>query len=368
MDPVCGFLDKFGKSKKICMVSNVMPNRSPYEVCPDYFLFPQKYMGNNYYDLENFDEFAQALIGFFPKFNLKRDDLILLLDMAIWKRDAYLELLKLFSPQAVFFQGADHNIPLIMAARELCVKAIDIQRGNMLGNSLSYSHWEERPPRGSSLFPDAFFVWGEREKRAVEGAFNDAKGVVFGCPALEENSGEPANSNARLREFLNNFSAIVLVSLGGEPDLPAIVSEIAGGDFARERGVGFVVKREPAALASHVPAASNIFSDSAIDDASFASLAKHARLHITSHSENLYAADYLGLNTILIGDSWEYHFRDLAEAGRLYPIDSPEEFNEIFDRLTSFCHWPRLIDNSGGDAGPYVRGILDEAKGASHGQ
>ena len=107
-----------------------------------------------------------------------------------------------------------------------------------------------------------------------------------------------------------------------------------------------------------IPKLKNMYTDDNITYSSFLSLTKYANLHITESSSCLYEADYLGLNTIVIGDNWKLHFKDLVESERIFLINSVDEFYNIFEKAVNFCHFPRLIDNKSNEFDDFMKKIV----------
>ena len=118
--------------------------------------------------------------------------------------------------------------------------------------------------------------------------------------------------------------------------------------------------RKPQNKKATIPQLYNIYADDAITTSSFLSIAKYADLHVTESSSCIYEADYIGLNTILTGNSWEFHFKDLVEAGRVYTAQSADDFYAIFEEAISFCHYPRLIDNYSNEFDQFMKTLIQK--------
>ena len=361
LDPLIEKLQQYGKTKKILTVtaSGELPDN--LAISPDFILFPLKYTVCNSYDINNYDTFVAKFISTFKQYNVTRADLNYFVDVFIYLYSNYVKLLKKIKPKAVFFFPIDISAPLIMAAHSLGIQAIDIQHGNMSGFYLQYNRWDEKYREGYSLWPDTVLTWSAREKKHIAKTFNKhIKGVVFGYQWLERYKTTEPLKNRSLQIFCSKFKHIVIVSLSDHTCLPELMETIVRDTRAEEFSIGFIFKRKPKNKKATIPQLYNIYADDAITTSSFLSIAKYADLHVTESSSCIYEADYIGLNTILTGNSWEFHFKDLVEAGRVYTAQSADDFYAIFEEAISFCHYPRLIDNYSNEFDQFMKTLIQK--------
>lgn len=344
LDPVIERLRKYGSVKKITMVNGSGRLDRKFAIPPEYLLFPHQYLANNSINVQDYETFSKSLHANFAEYNLYQSDLDYFLDMFFMQYNAYRELLQKFSPKAVFFFPADYNVALILAAKSLGIKAVDIQHGNMIGFYIQYNNWLEEPKDGYDLLPDAICVWSEREKQHIKETWRKVEPVVFGYPWLARKDTREYNFGA-LKNFCKRHKHIVAISLSYHRVLPEIIEDIVNDPRCEEKGVGFIVKRNLKRFDTAVPPHKHIFSSSSVDRASFSSLMPFSHLHITEESACLYEADQAGINTLLIGENWNKHFADLVDTGRVDTLESVDDFFHKLDRLVSACAWPRLINN-----------------------
>lgn len=87
----------------------------------------------------------------------------------MYYRDLFLEVLKHLSPEFIFLKGYYETdaAGLILAARELKIKTIDIQHGKQGIFHPMYSHWSRVPEGGYELLPDFFWTWGEESRNNI---------------------------------------------------------------------------------------------------------------------------------------------------------------------------------------------------------
>ena len=362
MDPLIEKLQQHGKTKKIIIVNASGEFPSNLAITPDYIIFPVQYKINNSYSLNNFDMFASKIVNTFKQYEINRSDLAYFLDIFIYLYSNYIKLLRALKPKAVFFFPIDYSTPLIMAAHSLGIKAIDIQHGNMIGYYIQYNRWDEQYPKGYNLWPDAILTWSKREKNHVQKLFKGhINAIVFGYPWLEKLlEKEQLLKNKKLAKFRSLFKYIVIVSLSEHDYLPATMDSIVKDQRSENLSIGFVFKRNPKRTQTVLPQRKNVYTDDTITTSSFLSVAQYADLHMTEVSSCLYEADYIGLNTILTGNSWEFHFKDLVESERVYHAKSADDFYALFEKLVSFCHYPRLFDNSSPEFDEFMKTLLQE--------
>lgn len=360
LDPLIEKLQSYGKTKKIIIVtaSGELPDNLAID--PDFILFPAQYKINNAYNVDNFDPFANKVVSTFRQYNINKGDIAYFIDIFIYVYENYVKLLKKLNPKAVFFFPIDYSAPLIMAAHSLGIHAIDIQHGNMIGYYVQYNRWDEKSTQGYSLWPDAILTWSNREKEHIKKIFkNHINAVIFGYPWLETGikNIQPLRKQS-FNKFCANFKYIVIVSLSEHDRLPITMDAIVRDSRAKDLNIGFIFKRNPKRAQTIIPKLHNVYTDDIITASSFLNVAKYANLHMTEVSSCLYEADYIGLNTILTGNSWEFHFKDLVEAERVYMAQSADEFYSIFEKAVSFCHYPRLIDNHSDEFDNFMRTLM----------
>lgn len=345
LDPLIHRLNRYGATRKVVMLPGGRFIKPDFQEEADFFLPSAKYVINNFYDHDNFDEFAEAVVEYFKEYKLSISDIKFLLDAYYWEYNDYLRILQKYSPKAIFFFPYDFHIPLVRAAHDLGITACDIQHGNMLGFSIQYNFYDEQPCEGYRMFPDAVLTWSENEKKHIEETFNKVQGVVFGYPGLEECKKLKSVCHEELQNFCSRFKTIVIVSLSGQAELPRTILDIIRHPLAKKEKLGFIIKRNPRRYETAIPESDNVYANDEIANEAFLTLAQYASLHITEHSSCLYEADNIGLHTILTGAFSRNHFAHLIEAGRITYARNAEEFFSSYKGLLKFCHYPRLIDN-----------------------
>lgn len=358
LDPLIESLERYGKTKKILVVNSSGKLEHKFNFQPDFLLFPIQYKVNNAYAVDEFDYFASCIVKHFKKYNLTASDIGYFIDIFLYQYFNYIDLLKKIQPKAIFFFPIDYNASLIMAAHTLGIHTVDVQHGNMIGYYLQYNKWDEQPKDGYSLFPDTVLTWSKREKEHIYKNFNNVDAIVFGYPWLDIVESTKYIQNKRLEKFCSHFKYIIIVSLSEHKFIPKIIEDIANDYRSEEMNIGFIFKRNPKRVNTVIPKLKNMYTDDNVTYSSFLSLTKYANLHITESSSCLYEADYLGLNTIVIGDNWKLHFKDLVESERIFLINSVDEFYNIFEKAVSFCHFPRLIDNKSNEFDDFMKKIV----------
>lgn len=121
-------------------------------------------------DIENFFEFNI----FLNKMNLSlyhsKKAIVRKLNFFMILKNNYKKLLKIYNPKIVFLNHfwAENEMALVLAAKELGIKSVDIQHGFTGEDHLFYKEWSKMPVNGYSLFPDFFWTWNHR----TENMFN----------------------------------------------------------------------------------------------------------------------------------------------------------------------------------------------------
>jgi hypothetical protein len=81
---------------------------------------------------------------------------------ALYYRDLFRKVLSVLRPKYIFLKGYYENdsAGLILAAKELGIKTIDIQHGKQGAIHPMYTHWTSLPENGYWSLPDFFWNWG----------------------------------------------------------------------------------------------------------------------------------------------------------------------------------------------------------------
>jgi len=134
------------------------------------------------------------------------------------------DVLETLMPRAVFCSSFVGWAPLIWAAREAGIPAVDIQHGGQSPYHYHTTQWTKLPPEGYELMPDFFWVWGEAIRSYITpwlpGAANRHIAVVGGhrYVAKWKSAGAEASIDdpraAALFERMDKAEKVILVTLG----------------------------------------------------------------------------------------------------------------------------------------------------------
>jgi hypothetical protein len=206
-------------------------------------------------------------------------------------------------------------LPAILAARRLGIPTIDLQHGIQGASHFAYAAWPDGV--GLSLFPDTFWVWGERDRAVIRGKDNalsrHSRCLVGG--SLELNYLRESRSDAsRPAATSHNLTVLVTEQKGIDvgPMLAPIIARTAGD-------IRWLIRPHPSepegllrtALAADLPAVEFI---SPGGEPVFDSLAR-ADLHLTGFSSVAIEALAMHRPTLLVHPAGNEIYREFIDRG-----------------------------------------------------
>ncbi|MBD3843934.1 MAG: hypothetical protein IE909_19080, partial [Campylobacterales bacterium] len=119
--------------------------------------------------------------------------------------------------------GFEFHLALSAAARDLGIRAVDVQHGLQTGWGPLYKWWEEIPPVGYNTLPTDFLVWGQRDKQHLEKEIalkNKSNVHVIGFPWIKKQFDFTDKLNSRVVNKLDDYKVKVLISLQHQDNIP----------------------------------------------------------------------------------------------------------------------------------------------------
>jgi len=354
-DPVFEIAQKIGRSKKVEIVKSIgtiAENRFRFN--PADLVYPPLLRKVGYFELCDIPEnFVPRVKEFLPELKFANDQLRNELEFFFHQRDFYVDLLKKYNPKVVFFIGFDYHYALILAARSLGIKSVDLQHGVQAGWSPVYNNWQALPVAGYEMLPDYFWVWGRYDEVKIKENFpvNGVTPIIGGFPWLERQKSFFSDEGSKgLWDFKKGSSEgqwIGIITLQDQSEFPGLFRDII---LATSGKVRWIIKRHPKHL--------NIKLDSVrrkahygkhFDDLSFAALLKIVDLHLTECSTSVIDADYFGIPSMVTGVQGILNYKDFIDKKQVFHTMTAQGFVEKMPQLLESKGASRMevIDNDG---------------------
>lgn len=232
-------------------------------------------------------------------------------------------LLKL-KPKAVFFVGFDYHMPLSLAARELGIKAVDIQHGVQIGWSPVYNHWTRFPKQGYDMLPTDFFVWGKYDKTQLEALMPHSSVHISGFPWVEKQQDFFEPDTSFVEQWLSKHAdkKVGIFTLQDQPSLPEEFIKLSQvlDDYI------WLVKRHPKHPNINTDAIEGTYLSSVeLDKLPLFSLMKYVSLNVTECSTSVIEANYFGVKSICFGVKGFEDYKHFIEERSVYHLNLEED-------------------------------------------
>ncbi|MFS1874876.1 hypothetical protein [Enterovibrio norvegicus] len=239
----------------------------------------------------------------------------------------YRVVLTKLNPKAVFFVGFDYHMPLSLAARELGIRAIDIQHGVQIGWSPVYNHWTRFPKKGYDMLPTDFFVWGEYDKNKLESLMPHSKVHISGFPWLKKQQGFFEADTSFVEKWLSKYSdkKVGVFTLQDQPSLPEEFIKLSQvlDDYV------WLVKRHPKHQNINTDMIEGTYlSNVKLDKLPLFSLMKYVSLNVTECSTSVIEANYFGVKSICFGIKGFEDYKNFIEERSVYHFNLEEDIIE----------------------------------------
>lgn len=353
-DPIFEVARKIGRSKKVEVVKSigtVAENRFRFNEVD--LIYPSLLRRVGYRELidipSNFISRTEAL---FPEIKFTEDSLRNELEFFFSQRDFYLEILKKYSPKVVFFVGFDYHYALILAAKSLGIKTVDLQHGVQAGWSPVYNNWQALPAHGYDLLPDYFWVWGDYDKAKIEENFpvSSVVPIVGGFPWLERQKqlfSVPLDEVNVLQRIKSEGLPIGVITLQDQVEFPGLFAEIIA---ATTGSVRWIIRRHPKHLSLNLSKLNRtVLHGKFYDNMNFSLILKVCDIHLTECSTSVIDSDYFGVPSVVTGVQGMLNFKDFIEKGQVFHVGTAESFKEKLPLILERNGVSRMgvIDNEG---------------------
>jgi len=353
-DPVFEVAKTIGKSKKVEIVKSIgTVAASRFRFHPVDLLYPPELRKIGYFELLNFPEnFLPRVQQFLPDIKVAIEQLRGELEFFFHQRDLYVEILKKYQPKIVFFVGFDYYYALVLAAKSLGIKTVDLQHGVQAGWSPVYNNWQALPVAGYGMLPDYFWVWGGYDEAKIKENFPvpGVQPIIGGFPWLERQKGffsDDGNALEKFKRKNENDPLVGLITLQDQTEFPLLFSEIITMTAGKMR---WIIKRHPKHLNINLKMVSGkSHHGKFFDDLSFVVLLKVVDIHLTECSTSVIDADYFGIPSVVTGIQGMLNYQDFIDKKQVLHVNSAQEFVERLPALLASKGASRMgvIDNDG---------------------
>ncbi|MGR5238564.1 hypothetical protein [Vibrio alfacsensis] len=236
----------------------------------------------------------------------------------------YKKVLLKLKPKAVFFVGFDYHMPLSLAARELGIKAVDVQHGVQIGWSPVYNHWTRFPKKGYDMLPTDFFVWGEYDKTQLEALMPHSSVHISGFPWVKKQQGFFESDTSFVEQWLSKHTdkKVGIFTLQDQPSLPEEFVKLSQAldDYI------WLVKRHPKHPNINTDSIEGCYLSSAeVDKLPLFSLMKYVTLNVTECSTSVIEANYFGVKSICFGVKGFEDYKYFIEERSVFHLNLEED-------------------------------------------
>ncbi|SAI28484.1 Uncharacterised protein [Bordetella trematum] len=353
-DPVFEIAKNVGVSKKVEVVKSigtVVDNRFRFNQVD--LIFPSLLRRVGYREIVDIpSNFISRVEALFPEIKFTEDALRNEIEFFFSQRDFYIDLLKKYNPKVVFFVGFDYYYALVIAAKSLGIKTVDLQHGVQAGWSPVYNNWQALPADGYDLLPDYFWVWGKYDEEKIKENFpvSTVRPIIGGFPWLDRQKqlfSDQVCDAAALERVGKSSIPVGVITLQDQVEFPALFSDII---TSTKNKVKWIIRRHP----KHLNVGLNKLDRSVLhgkffDNLNFSSLLSVCDIHLTECSTSVIDSDYFGVPSVVTGVQGMLNFKDFIDKGQIFHVNNPKEF---LDNLSAILERRgvsrmRVIDNDG---------------------
>ena len=325
-DPIYRAACKIGTAEKIEIIKASSPGvfkREKY-VYPATAIVPE-YVSEtgNFNRAEYPNDLTARLNKSIPFMQFTSEQICTWVDWQIHMMNFFKRILEKYAPKVVFCHPYYYYAPLILAARQMGIRVVDLQHGMMAGeNTLSYDNWQEIPPEGYHALPDYFWVWGQQEYNRLWDVFDSGKPnrprpIVGGYPWIDMSQEiSPPDAVSQLDRELARFphKRKVLVTLQIFAELPPVIRELIN---RTQDEVLWIVRHHPKTRTKLSPKqfGSNVHISDAADSIVLSSLFPKVDLHFSETSTSVIEADYFGVYNYICSEGGLANYGNYIKAG-----------------------------------------------------
>lgn len=256
-----------------------------------------------------FDEIVKATgISFLPR------HIESVFNEILYYRALFREILPLVNPKIVFLKCyyETDSAGLVLAAKELGIKTVDIQHGKQGICHPMYTHWTSIPEKEYELLPDFFWNWGEESKQNILRWMNRDSvhvpvvgGNLWLAKWKQEDFYQPSPEERKFVEELSGYKKVVLLTLQPLDKAEVLPPQLA--DAIRQSPPGWIwlLRKHPFQALSEEDVVQLLGNTRAKTEMKFASslplyfLLKKVNSHVTLWSSTCFEANDFGVPTVI---------------------------------------------------------------------
>lgn len=331
-DPIYEVAKEVGLSEKVEIIKTQGDVDTNRFFDPIYIIPPVATKAERYSSFSSPDDLFSSLEEKIPSAEFDKKSNKEVVEYFFYAKDMYKSLLIEKNPKSVFFVGYDFHFPLIMAAKELGVKSIDLQHGLQAGWSPSYNFWDEVPSNGYEVLPDYFWVWGEYDYKHISNTFSSAKSkaVIGGFPWMERQMEFSTRLPGLIVEKFDPGKLIGIITLQDQKVFPELFEDIVN---STQEKIVWVIKRHPKFRSINLKKVKNVVEGGVVDEVPFSAFLDSVDLHLTECSTSVVEADYFGVKNFVSGVQGFKNYSDFIHRGSVFHVDSLSSFINKVDSI-----------------------------------
>ncbi|MCV3426333.1 hypothetical protein L8W60_03575 [Campylobacter lari] len=341
IDPIYEEVSKYGKTQKIAILQNYL---HIYEYSKETFFYPisvfmmPSHKKIRYIDSDNFSlDFIKKINHHVQSLDIKIEDILNMLDNALYGVECYMELLQKISPKVIFLHSYFYFMPLVIAAHKLNIAVIDIQHGEISSKNPAYGGLENFLHKNKiyNFLPTKFFVWSEKYSEHIHRTFPIAnKAIIVGNLWLNRQKSFYTHLIDGYIESIKSNKKVILFLLNNTYQVDPFFLSLA--EELDDRFV-VLVRHHPKPLklfnVGHFCNKKNIFIDNKIDDCIIGELFENCDYCISAGSTA--SKDALSFNIVnfVFGEESRVNFQEEIENKEMYFLNHASEFFEYIEQL-----------------------------------
>lgn len=282
--------------------------------------------------LNKFDEFLSEV-------NLS-SDFFLIKILRVYNYSVYYErILKKTKPSVIIVEGFYSYIAMgmVLAAKRLGIKCIDVQHGVQSENDFLYSHWYKLPAKGYGVLPDIFWCWSLEEKENIDKwakDFNVCTAIVGGNPVLEINEVDKYENNEQL---FHSDAVKILYTHQADFELSELFVEILKSSPDNWKWYVRFHPQYPEAkqkILEKFPSYNfkNVVIEK-ISELPLPVILKKMNLHITEFSSTVLEAETVGVPSIVLSEYGRSLFNKQIGKGIAKYVTSVDMFKDVLEEV-----------------------------------
>jgi hypothetical protein len=282
--------------------------------------------------LNKFDEFLSEV-------NLS-SEFFLIKILRVYNYSVYFErILKKAKPSLVIVEGFYSYIAtgMLLAAKRLGIKCIDVQHGVQSENDFLFSRWDNLPDKGYEVLPDIFWCWSDEEKVNINQwakSTNLYSAITGGNPVLEINE---EDNNAIDDVLFKTEDVKILYTHQADFELSQLFIKILKSSPDNWKWyIRFHPQYPEAAerIKEKLPSLNlkNIVIDK-MSELPLPVILREMDLHVTEFSSTVLEAETLGISSIVLSEYGRSLFNKQIEKGIAKYVTSENMFVNIVEGI-----------------------------------